>query len=95
MSMLMLTDISLNSRDVPIITVTASPRHHEVAEFSKEQISAGVVEALARHQGRLHDAKDKTSAHQDVHEFHLCTQTILKSASKQQRKESATVSFLT
>lgn len=49
MSMLMLTDISLNSRDVPIITVTAGPRHCEVAEFSKEQISAGVAEA---HRGR-------------------------------------------
>lgn len=49
MSMLMLTDISLNSRDVPIIAVTASPRHCEVAGFSKEQISAGVVEALAAH----------------------------------------------
>lgn len=62
----MLTDISLNSRDVPIITVE-NPKHGERPALSKEQISAGVVEALELHRGHVHRPKTKTQL--DAHSF--------------------------
>lgn len=64
----MLTDISLNSRDVPIIAVE-SPNPREISALSKEQISAGVVEALELQHGHLHKPKAKTSVHQDEHKL--------------------------
>lgn len=48
----MLTDISLNSRDVPIITAE-SPNPREIPALRKEQISAGVGEALELQHGHI------------------------------------------
>lgn len=54
----MLTDISLNSRDVPIIT-GESPNSREIPSLSKEQIFAEVVEALELRCGHVHKPKAK------------------------------------
>lgn len=65
----MLTDISLNSRDVPITTVE-SPNSREIPSLSKEQISAGVVEALELWCGHVHKPKaKKKNTHQDASNF--------------------------